>query len=313
MRYIQDLKEGMNVNDVYLCRKKQALVTRNGKSYDSLILQDKTGSLDAKIWEPGSMGIDDFEELDYIHVVGDVTSFQGRLQLNIRRLRKGRNGEYRPEDYLPVTDKDIDQMYAEILKYISSVKNDCLRKLLEMFFIEDPAFIDAFKKSSAAKSVHHGFMGGLLEHTLGVTNLCHYYCQAYPVLNRDLLISAAILHDIGKVSELSLFPRNDYTDEGQLIGHIIIGVELIDEKIRQIPDFPVLLSGEIRHCILAHHGELEYGSPKKPALIEAAALNFADNTDAKLQTFKELLDRSVDQGWLGYQALLESNIRKTIV
>ena len=109
MRYIQDLKEGMNVNDVYLCRKMQALVTRNGKSYDSLILQDKTGSLDAKIWEPGSMGIDDFEELDYIHVVGDVTSFQGRLQLNIRRLRKSRNGEYRPEDYLPVTDKDIDR------------------------------------------------------------------------------------------------------------------------------------------------------------------------------------------------------------
>ncbi|MGX8688097.1 MAG: HD domain-containing protein, partial [bacterium] len=165
----------------------------------------------------------------------------------------------------------------------------------------------------AAKSVHHGFVGGLLEHTLGVANLCNYMAKAYPFLNRDLLITVALLHDVGKTIELSRFPRNDYTDEGQLIGHIVIGVEMIDARIREIQGFPALLAGEVRHCILAHHGEFEYGSPKKPALAEAAALNFADNTDAKLEIFKELLAGTTDSGWLGYQGLLESNIRKTIV
>ena len=313
MRYIKDLKEGMNVNDIYLCRKKQSLVTRNGKSYDSLILADKTGTIDAKIWDPGSMGIDDFDELDYIHVGGEVTSFQGHLQMNVRRLRRCRENEYRPEDYVPVSSKDRDVMFEEILKYIQSVQNPYLNRLLQSFFVEDPDFVKAFCSSSAAKSVHHGFVGGLLEHTLNVTSLCAFYCRLYPVLNRDLLLTVAMLHDIGKVRELSSFPRNDYTDEGQLIGHIIIGCEMIGERIREIPDFPPVLASEVRHCILAHHGELEYGSPKKPALIEAAALNFADNTDAKLEIFKEVLENASDDGWLGYQGLLETNVRRTIM
>lgn len=141
--------------------------------------------------------------------------------------------------------------------------------------------------------------------------LCDYYCKAYPLLKKDLLISAAICHDIGKTRELSLFPENDYTDEGQFLGHIIIGTEMIGEKIRRIEGFPSLLSGELKHCILAHHGEYEYGSPKKPAIIEAVALNFADNTDAKIQTFTEILNASTESGWLGYNRLFESNLRGT--
>ena len=155
-------------------------------------------------------------------------------------------------------------------------------------------------------------MGGLAEHTLGVTNLCHFFCRNYPYLKRDLLITVALLHDVGKTRELSRFPRNDYTEEGQFIGHLIIGVQMVDEKIREIPGFPELLANEVRHCILAHHGELEFGSPKKPAIAEALALHFADNTDAKLEIFKETLATGQPgAGWIGYQGLLESNIRRT--
>lgn len=313
MRYIRDLKEGSKVKDIYLVKKKQELTTKNGKAYDSLTLQDKTGTIDAKIWDPNSMGIGDFEELDYVDITGDVASFQGHLQLNIRRARKAAEGEYDPADYLPVSSKNIDDMMAAIGKYIGIVKNEYLHALLEKFFVEDEDFIEAFRKSSAAKSVHHGFVGGLAEHTLGVTNLCYFYCKNYPILNRDLLITAALLHDIGKTRELSLFPKNDYTEEGQFIGHIVIGCEMIDDKIREIPDFPKVLANEIRHCILAHHGELEFGSPKKPALIEALALNFADNTDAKLEIFKEALEKGTSMDWIGYQNLLETNIRRTDV
>lgn len=313
MRYISDLKEGSKVKDIYLVKKKQELTTKNGKAYDSVTLQDKTGTIDAKIWDPNSMGIGDFEELDYVDITGDVVTFQGHLQLNIRRARKASEGEYDPADYLPVSAKNIDDMMAAIGKYIGIVKNRYLHALLEKFFVEDEDFIQAFRKSSAAKSVHHGFVGGLAEHTLGVTNLCYFYCKNYPILNRDLLITAALLHDIGKTRELSLFPKNDYTEEGQFIGHIVIGCEMIDDKIREIPDFPKVLANEIRHCILAHHGELEFGSPKKPALIEALALNFADNTDAKLEIFKEALEKGTSMDWIGYQNLLETNIRRTDV
>ncbi|WP_130837710.1 3'-5' exoribonuclease YhaM family protein [Lachnoclostridium sp. Marseille-P6806] len=311
MRFIQDLREGDSVHDIYLCKKKQELKTKAGKAYDSLTLQDKTGTLDAKIWEPGNMGIGEFDNLDYIDVTGSITSFQGNLQLNVTRVRRCREGEYDPANYLPVSSKSIDEMYAELTHYIETIHTEPMQKLLRAFFTEDQAFAAAFRSSSAAKMIHHGFVGGLLEHTLGVTNLCHYYCKAYPILKRDLLVPAAMLHDIGKIRELSAFPKNDYTDEGQFIGHLVIGVEMVDEKLRDIPDFPSLLAMELRHCILAHHGELEYGSPKKPALAEASALHFADNTDARMEMFKEILSGSSVNGWLGYQNSLESNIRRT--
>ena len=182
-----------------------------------------------------------------------------------------------------------------------------------MFFREDEEFAAAFKKSSAAKTVHHGFIGGLLEHTLSVTKLCDYYCSAYPILKRDLLLTAAICHDIGKTKEISPFPENDYTDDGQLLGHIVMGAQMIGERAAKIEGFPHSLLTEVQHCILAHHGELEYGSPKKPALAEAMALNFADNTDAKMETFTELVNSTQETGWLGYNRMFESNIRVTQV
>jgi len=311
MKYIKDYNDGDRVFDIYLIKHKQAAVTKNGKAYENVILQDKTGTIDAKIWDPNSAGIGDFDTLDYVEVYGDVSSFQGALQVSIKRTRLCQEGEYNPADYLPVSSKNIDDMYASILKYIDSIENTYLKRMMEAFFVEDEAFIKVFKASSAAKTVHHGFVGGLLEHTLSVTNLCDYYAKTYPMLKRDLLISAAICHDIGKTKEISLFPENDYTNDGNLLGHIVMGTEMISDKIRDIDGFPQVLASQLKHCILAHHGELEYGSPKKPALMEAVALNMADNTDAKMQTFTELLQNNTEQGWMGYNRLFESNLRVT--
>ena len=273
MKYISTLREGERINEIYLCKSKQAAMT---KPYDNVILQDKTGTLDAKIWDVGSVGIEEFEAMDYIAITGDITSFQGNLQCSIKRARKVGEGEYDPADYLPVSDKDIDAMYNELMGYIDSVKNQYLSKLLHSFF-DNEEFERRFKFHSAAKSVHHGFVGGLLE--------------------------------------LSTFPENDYTDAGQLLGHIMIGAEWVGDAIRTIDGFPVVLANELKHCILAHHGELEFGSPKKPALVEALALSFADNIDAKMETFRELLVNvpENDLDWQGYNRFMETNFRRTSV
>ena len=312
MKYINMFREGNHVSEVYLCKNKQIQITKNGKEYGNLVLQDKTGTIDGKIWDLGSPGVGNFETMDYVYIDADVTVFQGTNQLNIRRIRKAREEEYIPADYLPVSKKDIGKMYQELTGMIRTIKNPYLNKLASSYFIEDAAFAKAFQFHSAAKSVHHGFVGGLLEHTLSVAKLCDYYASYYPGINRDLLLTAAIFHDIGKTKELSVFPENDYTDDGQLLGHIVIGTEMVGERIRTIPGFPARLAAELKHCILAHHGELEYGSPKKPALLEALALSFADNTDAKMETMLEALNAGGDNmGWLGYNKFLESNIRKT--
>ncbi len=309
MKYIKDYRDGDRVFDIYLIKQRQSAVTKNGKQYENVMLQDKTGTLDAKIWEPNSAGIGEFDALDYVEIYGEVTNFQGALQVNVKRTRLCQEGEYNPADYLPVSTKNIDEMYQELSQIIRSLDNSYLRRLMEAIFIEDQAFAKAFRTSSAAKAVHHGFVGGLLEHTLSVVKLCEYYCKTYPMLKRDLLLSAAMCHDIGKTKELSLFPENDYTDDGQLLGHIIIGSEMVGEKIRDIDGFPKALAAQLKHCIISHHGELEYGSPKKPAILEAVALNFADNTDAKMQTFTEILSQTADTGWLGYNRFFESNLR----
>ncbi len=311
MKYIKDLREGDRIFDIYLCKHKQAAVTKNGKPYENVILQDKTGTIDAKVWEPNNPGIGEYDALDYIEVYGEVNNFQGALQVNVKRIRVCSEGEYNPAEYLPVSSKDIEQMYQELLGYVKSIQNTYLKQLLESFFVKDASFIKAFRNSSAAKTVHHGFVGGLLEHTLSVTKLCDYYCKAYPILKRDLLLTAAMCHDIGKTREISLFPENDYTDDGQLIGHIVMGSQMIAERAARIQDFPHVLLAEVQHCILAHHGKYEFGSPKIPAIIEALALNYADDTDAKLETFKEILENSNETGWLGYNRLFESNLRAT--
>lgn len=313
MRFINTLREGDTIRSIYLCKTKRSAETRNGKAYDNLTLQDKTGTLDGKVWDPNSGGIADYGEKDFVEVFGEVVSYNGALQLNIKQLRRPYEDEYNPADYMPTTEKSVAGMYGELLSYIKQVENKYLRALLDYYFVNDEKFIHAFQTHSAAKSVHHSFSGGLLEHTLSIVKLCEYYVQAYPALSKDLLYTAAIFHDIGKIKELSSFPENDYTDDGQLLGHIVMGVEMINEGVRNIEGFPAKIASELKHCVIAHHGELEYGSPKKPALIEAVALHYADTTDAKLQTFTEILKDKGDTEWMGFNRLFDSNLRKSSI
>ena len=273
MRYISDLHEGDQVSEIYLCKTKSPGTSKFGKSYYSLTLQDKTGMIDGKVWELTN-AIGHFEAMDYILVRGQVTSYQGSNQLNIQQIRKAQEGEFDMADYMPSTKKDIDGMFKELLAMISKTKNQYLKQLAEKIFIEDKNFAREFKVHSAAKSVHHGYIGGLLEHSLSVAKICESYASLYPQLNRDLIVMCALWHDMGKVEELSSFPENDYTDEGQL----------------------------------------EFGSPKKPALLEAIALSQADNLDAKMETFAEIMEKQKeDQEWSGFQRLLDTRIRKTSI
>jgi 3'-5' exoribonuclease len=313
MKYINTLREGENIREIYFCKNCQSAVTKNGKEYLRVTVGDKTGNLDGMIWDPSDGGIENFEKNDYIEIAAEVRNFNGALQLNIKRVRKLRDGEYDPAEYMPVSRYTIDEMFAELMGYIGEIKEPHLKRLLLDLFENDRAFVSDFKKSSAAKSVHHGFMGGLLEHTLAVTRMCRFLADSYSYLNRDLLVCAAICHDIGKVKELTAFPENDYSDSGQLIGHIVLGYEMVSQLGAKQEDFPPKLLRELLHCILAHHGELEFGSPKKPALAEAIALSFADNTDAKLETMREAQENTavMENGWLGFNKYLDSNIRKT--
>ena len=287
MRYISDLHEGDQVSEIYLCKTKSPGTSKFGKSYYSLTLQDKTGMIDGKVWELTN-AIGHFEAMDYILVRGQVTSYQGSNQLNIQQIRKAQEGEFDMADYMPSTKKDIDGMFKELLAMINKTKNQYLKQLAEKIFIE--------------------------EHSLSVAKICESYASLYPQLNRDLIVMCALWHDMGKVEELSSFPENDYTDEGQLVGHIVMGAIKLDRLIREIPGFPPKLANEVKHCMLAHHGELEFGSPKKPALLEAIALSQADNLDAKMETFAEIMEKQKeDQEWSGFQRLLDTRIRKTSI
>lgn len=312
MRYINTLREGDTIRSIYLCKVKRSAETRNGKPYDNLTLQDKTGTLDGKVWDPNSGGIADYDEMDFVEVFGEVVSYNNNLQLNIKQLRKPYEDEYDVADYMPTSEKNVDSMYEELLGFVNQVGNKYLRQLLEYYYVNNAAFVKVFKTHSAAKSVHHSFSGGLLEHTLSIVKFCDYLAKTYPLLNRDLLISAALFHDIGKTKELSSFPENDYTDEGQLLGHIVIGVEMISEGVRNIEGFPVKLANELKHCVVAHHGEFEFGSPKKPAIPEAVALHYADTTDAKMQTLTEIFKDVEDDNWLGFNRLFDSNLRRSL-
>lgn len=311
MKYINEFKENETINGIYYCKTKQEGKTKSGKIYYSVDLQDKTGIINAKIWDI-TPHIETFEANDYVRIYGQVSSYQGNLQLSITHTRKAMECEYNIDDYMPVSTKDRDVLYNELVSLINSVKDIYLNRLLKMFFVDDRVLVEKIKYHSAAKSVHHGFIGGLLEHSLSVAKMCDYMASTYSLINRDLLITAALLHDIGKLEEIEAFPVNDYSEEGNFLGHIYMGAEKIGIFITKIPNFPYELGLKLKHCILAHHGKLEFGSPKKPAIIEAVALNFADDADAKLQAFTEILNNAKPEDtWLGYNRVFDSNLRNS--
>jgi 3'-5' exoribonuclease len=308
---IKDYKVGDTINNLTVyCVKKVVGTSSKGDSYFSLTLQDASGQLDAKVWDITT--VDAFEDKDFINVTGTVQSFKDAPQLKITSAYKTDPTTVKIEDFCPQAPRSVDEMWTEFMEIVNSVKNEHLSALLKAFF-ENEKIVKRFKENSAAKVVHHAYVGGLLDHSLSVAKICVTLANNYPALNRDLLITVAVLHDIGKIKEIAAFPENDYTDEGNLLGHIYMGAEMVDIQVRKIEGFPKTLANEVKHCILAHHGGLEYGSPKVPALIEATALSFADDTDAKLRRFSDLLTDAPD-GWSERSDyFLGSKFRKTVV
>lgn len=311
MDYIKDLKDGDQIKGIYFCKQKIESVSKTGKEYFSVKLMDKTGVVDGKVWDPTNPAISNFDSGLYVHIEGDVTTFNNQKQIRIERLTRAREGEYDVAEYMPVTDENIPAMYEELMQLKNKVTHPKLRQLLDSFFVEDEAFIKAFKGHSAAKSVHHNFVGGLLQHTLRVTRICNFFADQYKEIKRDLILTAAMFHDIGKIQEISDFPENDYTDDGQMIGHIVIGYQMVKEHIDRIEHFPKELETELLHCILAHQGKMEFGSPKKPVLLEAMALYYADDSDAKIEIMIEEFKKN-SALYMGQMRFLDNtNIRKT--
>lgn len=309
MALISDLKPQESIKGHYLCKFKQILKNKNGKDYCSIKLQDRTGTIDGKIWSLHS-GILPFEVDDIVEVEGEVLLYQENLQLNITKLHKAENGSFDLKNFIPSTLKNVDDLENDLFQLIDQVKNEYIKKLLERIFYDESIY-EAFMIHSAAKSVHHAYLSGLLEHTITMAKLGSHMADLYEGVEKDLVIAGCLLHDIGKLKELNPFPTNDYSDEGQLLGHLVIGAEIVHDVANQIEGFPPEIERLIKHIILAHHGEYEYASPKRPKCIEAMIVHLADYADSRLKMIEEMLQVApIEEGYIGYNKLLTRNIRK---
>ncbi|MCL2406325.1 MAG: OB-fold nucleic acid binding domain-containing protein [Defluviitaleaceae bacterium] len=312
MRYINEMRDGENVVGHYFCREKHSLKTRAGKTYFSIILTDRTGAMECKIWDLNN-NIQSFESGDYVKVDGSVNLFNDALQMKVNKIRRSDAGEYDPADYMPTTAHNIDDMFERLMAYPKTFKNDFIYQLITNIFT-NAEISNMFKTSTAAMAMHHAYAGGLLEHTLSVVELCDVCAAKYKYVNRDVLLASAMLHDLGKIWEFTGFPGNKYTDAGQLLGHIYMAAELVGKEAAKLDNFPLQLEMALKHCLLAHHGEYEFGSPKLPGLLEAWILSACDNLDAKTAGFTEFLEKDKNPGqWSEYKKMFERSIRSTEV
>ncbi len=309
--YIDQLCEGEGIISFFLVRSKQILTTKAGKPYISLTLQDKTGNIPARVWDNAAELGDQFKLNDVVKIEATVETYNHQLQLIVRRLRPAADEEFELSDFVPHSTHDIEEMYLELCSFIESIENPHLKNLLDAFF-QDEDFLKEFKSSSAARFIHHVHVGGLLEHSLSTARLCEYLTTQYESLDADLLITMAILHDIGKVKELEMSPAINYTEEGNLLGHITLGIQMVGERIGQLPDFPPNLRMLIEHMILSHHGQSEWGSPIKPMFLEAEVLHRADDMDVKVDIITRALaeDRDPDSPWTAYHRALDRVLYK---
>ena len=309
--YIKDIKPGEKIKDSFLVTEKNMAFSQKGAPYLNIRLKDKTGEVDGKIWENAVEWDKQFNKGDIIHANGGAVSFKSTVQLSITGLRKLDEADIDLAEYLPVAKGDIDVMFADLMVFVEQIETPCLRALLHLFF-NDEKIAALFKKAPAAKGFHHVYIGGLLEHTLSVIRLLDQMTNHYQGINRDLLIAGGILHDIGKIYEYSYDSIFDYSDQGRLIGHIVIGIEMLDAKIAAVGDFPERLAMELRHLILSHHGTQEFGSPKRPKTLEALIVHFIDDLDAKVNAFQEFIEESMDDdsAWTPFHKLFERFIYK---
>ncbi|MDD5723090.1 MAG: HD domain-containing protein [Syntrophales bacterium] len=308
--YVKDIRAGDRVSDLFLVTEKNMAISQKGNPYLNLKLRDKTGEIEGRVWDRAVEINGTFRMGDIILIQSQAVSFRNIVQLSIVKLSVVDGPAVTPADYLPSSVSDIPEMFEALMDIIHKIQNPHLKALLELIF-SDEETAEAFQKAPAAKGFHHAYIGGLLEHSLSVTRLLDLVTRHYPQVNRDLAMAGGILHDIGKIHELSFDGAMDYTDEGRLVGHIVLAVEFVNTKIAEIENFPRSLALELRHILLSHHGVLEFGSPKRPKTVEALIVNFIDDLDAKTNAFSEFMKiPGNESNWTPYHRLLERFIYK---
>ncbi len=304
--YVNQIRERDRVESIFLVRDKITAMAKNGKPYMTVKVMDRTGEVEGRIWDQVDHFSSQFDKDDFILVNAKASVYMGKMQIIIQDLKKVEENLVDLSDFLPVSKRSLSEMRQELDQILSSLTDVHIEALLRAFF-DDADFFPLYSKAPAAKAMHHVFLGGLLEHSLAVVGLAVDVAARYPQVKRDLLICGALLHDIGKVKELSYRRSFDYTDEGKLLGHIVIGVQMVEDRIRQIPDFPDELSMLIKHLLLSHHGQYDFGSPKRPKFLEAVILNFIDDLDSKINGVQTHIDKEPDKegNWTNYHRLYD--------
>jgi 3'-5' exoribonuclease len=295
--FIADLAkfEDQSITGFFAATTKSLRDKKDGGKYLALVLADKTGSMEARMWDNAAEASPEFEQGDVVKLKALVCRYQERLQLKVERIRAAHDGEYDPADFLPQTARNIDELWAELNSYVASFRDPHLKALLRAF-LDDPEIAAAFRQAPAAKAMHHAWLGGLLEHVVSLMGVCELAAKHYPEVHRDLLLAGAVLHDIGKLHELMWKKSFEYTVEGSLLGHITLGYGMIESKLAALPGFPPRLRVLLEHMVLSHHGRYEYGSPKLPMIPEAILLHYLDDMDAKMQTVRGEFARAATAG-----------------
>ena len=309
--YLKDIKQGDKIASTFLATEKNMAFSLKGAPYLNVRLKDKTGELDGKVWDNAIEFDRQFKKGDIIYIEGKAASYKNSIQISIVNIKKYAGEDIEPADYLPAAKGNVTAMFNEMITYIEKIQTKPLQALLQAFF-NDQKTAELFQRAPAAKGFHHIYLGGLLEHTLSVVRLLDKVADHYSNLDRDLLLAGGMLHDIGKIYEFNYESLIEYSDEGRLIGHIVMGVEMINKKIETIPDFPAPLALKMRHIILSHHGEFEFGSPKRPKTLEALVVHFIDDLDAKLNGFQSFISDSnnPDSDWTVYNRFFERFLYK---
>jgi 3'-5' exoribonuclease len=306
---LKDVVEKSRVRGVYLCTQKTLARGRNDRTYLSLTLADRSAALEARVWDQAEAVARKFAEADLVRVEGTAVLYQGRVQLHLADVARAEDPGLDPADFVPASAVPVDEMWRDLRALAATVQSAPLRGLLDAV-LDDPALAELLRRCPAAKSIHHAFVGGLLQHTLSVARVvdaacAHYAREAPGLVDRDLALCGAILHDLGKTRELAADRGFAYTDVGRLLGHIVLGDALVEEKLRAFPDFPPELALRLRHVLIAHHGEREFGSPKRPKTVEAFMVHHADALDCQLGFLRELFEREQPRGWSSYQKLYD--------
>jgi 3'-5' exoribonuclease len=309
--YVSELQPNQAVQGTFLVSHKDVRQKKTGEPYLSLTLSDRTGEVDAKMWDNAAEALATFERDDFVRVKGLLQVFQNRPQLTIHKLQPVPESEVEAADYFPASTRDRDEMFRELQGWIAGIGNPHLKALLDAIF-SDPAIAPAYRTAPAAKTVHHAWIGGLIEHVLSLCHLARFTAGHYANIDLDLLLAGVLLHDVGKIHELTYARSFGYSTQGQLLGHITIGVRMVEDKLRLLPDFPPELRDLVLHMILSHHGELEFGSPKVPLFPEALLLHHLDNLDSKMECMRALIekDRLVEGVWTAYSPALERTALK---